>query len=163
MSVLQAFLDLGEKEGSQASPAPQNTLECPATYIGETKNFPERIRQHKNDVRTFDIPPSIVGSDTVEKFHVEEGKNFQLTCSATGQPQPVVTWRRTDGEAIYGAKWHESYVEDRVLNLTRVSREEMGGYVCIASNGIPPTARMDVLLEVRTDKDHRKKIDALNI
>ncbi|CAN8016748.1 unnamed protein product [Ixodes persulcatus] len=101
------------------------------------------------DTEQLLIPPSIVGSDTVQTFHVEEGKNFQLTCSATGQPRPVVTWRRTDGAAIYGTRWHESYVEDRVLNLTRVSREEMGGYVCIASNGIPPTARMDVLLEVR--------------
>lgn len=101
------------------------------------------------DTEQLLIPPSIVGSDTIQTFYVEEGKNFQLTCSATGQPRPVVTWRRTDGAAIYGARWHESYVEDRVLNLTRVSREEMGGYVCIASNGIPPTARMDVLLEVR--------------
>ncbi|CAN7995506.1 unnamed protein product [Ixodes hexagonus] len=101
------------------------------------------------DTQHLLIPPSIVGSDTIQTLHVEEGKNYQLMCSATGQPSPVVTWRRQDGAPIYGARWHESLVEDRLLNLTRVSREEMGGYVCIASNGVPPTARMDVLLEVR--------------
>ncbi|EEC13525.1 colmedin, putative, partial [Ixodes scapularis] len=111
--------------------------------------IPTDTEQLLSKLRTINVPPSIVGSDTVQTFHVEEGKNFQLTCSATGQPRPVVTWRRTDGAAIYGNRWHESYVEDRVLNLTRISREEMGGYVCIASNGIPPTARMDVSLEVR--------------
>lgn len=31
---------------------------------------------------------------------VQEGEDATLTCKATGNPQPRVTWRREDGEMI---------------------------------------------------------------
>lgn len=29
-------------------------VECNTSYIGESKNFPKRLRYHKNDVRKFE-------------------------------------------------------------------------------------------------------------
>lgn len=39
-------------------------------------------------------------------------------------------------------------VEGPILNVTRVSRKEMGPYLCIASNGIPPSVSKRIMLIV---------------
>ena len=39
-------------------------------------------------------------------------------------------------------------VEGPVFNITRVNRLHMGAYLCIASNGIPPTVSKRILLIV---------------
>lgn len=103
-------------------------------------------RLHKTE--SLLIPPSIVDTHTVQTVTIREGENVRLRCSATGQPEPLVTWRREDGSPIYGERFHESLVEDRQLNLTHVTREEMGRYLCTASNGVPVEATKEVLLEV---------------
>ncbi|KAH6933016.1 hypothetical protein HPB50_011559 [Hyalomma asiaticum] len=103
-------------------------------------------RTHKTD--SLLIPPAIVDAQTVQTVTIREGENVRLHCSATGQPEPVVTWRRENGRPIYGQRFHESLVQDRQLNLTHVTREEMGRYFCTASNGVPVEATKEVLLEV---------------
>ncbi|KAH9376816.1 hypothetical protein HPB48_017861 [Haemaphysalis longicornis] len=102
----------------------------------------------RNGTDGIDVPPSIVDTHTVQTVTIREGENVRLRCSATGQPEPLVTWRREDGSPIYGERFHESLVEDRQLNLTHVTREEMGRYLCTASNGVPVEATKEVLLEV---------------
>lgn len=42
----------------------------------------------------------------------------------------------------------ESLVNSNVLEIMQVSREHMGVYICIASNGIPPPAIKKTKLEV---------------
>lgn len=42
----------------------------------------------------------------------------------------------------------ESLVNSNVLEIMQVSREHMGVYLCIASNGIPPPAIKKTKLEV---------------
>ncbi|KAF8764724.1 Lachesin like protein [Argiope bruennichi] len=39
-------------------------------------------------------------------------------------------------------------VEGEFLNLTQVTREDMGAYLCIAKNGIPPTVSKRIVLQV---------------
>lgn len=34
------------------------------------------------------------------------------------------------------------------LNLTKVTRYEMGAYLCIASNGVPPTVSKRIIVDV---------------
>ncbi|KAH7960286.1 hypothetical protein HPB49_018520 [Dermacentor silvarum] len=99
-------------------------------------------------VEPSEVPPAIVDAQTVQTVTIREGENVRLHCSATGQPEPVVTWRRENGRPIYGQRFHESLIEDRQLNLTHVTREEMGRYFCTAFNGVPVEATKEVALEV---------------
>ncbi|KAF4532135.1 hypothetical protein B566_EDAN004141 [Ephemera danica] len=34
------------------------------------------------------------------------------------------------------------------LNLTRISRTEMGAYLCIATNGVPPSVSKRIIVDV---------------
>lgn len=42
-----------------------------------------------------------------------------------------------------------SSVEGPVLNMSDVSRQHMGAYLCIASNGVPPTVSKRIMLIVQ--------------
>lgn len=42
-------------------------------------------------------------------------------------------------------------VEGPILNLTRISRFHMGAYLCIASNGIPPSVSKRIMLVVNCE------------
>ncbi|XP_001599961.2 lachesin [Nasonia vitripennis] len=91
---------------------------------------------------TVVIPPDIL-DETSEGLVAHEGGNIKLRCVATGSPEPNVTWKREDGRPIVlrenGQKKLLSKYEGETLELTGVLRQEMGTYLCIASNGIPPT------------------------
>ncbi|KFM77953.1 Noelin, partial [Stegodyphus mimosarum] len=91
---------------------------------------------------------------------VDEGYEVRLECSATGQPRPLYTWRsderkpilfktRSDvNKAIEFKIRQQSSVNSSILHFKQVSRDHMGHYVCIASNGIPPPAFKKYKLEV---------------
>ncbi|XP_014238305.1 lachesin-like [Trichogramma pretiosum] len=91
---------------------------------------------------TVVIPPDIM-DETSEGLVAHEGGNIKLRCVATGSPEPNVTWKREDGHKIVlrenGQKKLLEKYEGEQLELTGVLRQEMGTYLCIASNGIPPT------------------------
>lgn len=38
--------------------------------------------------------------------------------------------------------------EGEQLNLTRITRSEMGAYLCIASNSVPPSVSKRIILDV---------------
>lgn len=38
--------------------------------------------------------------------------------------------------------------DGEVLPLTKVSRNEMGAYLCIATNGVPPSVSKRIILDV---------------
>lgn len=37
------------------------------------------------------------------------------------------------------------------LNLTRISRTEMGAYLCIATNGVPPSVSKRIIVDVECE------------
>lgn len=71
---------------------------------------------------------------------VKEGESVSLKCAASGQPKPLITWRREDRRPIAIDGTSYNMVEANELNISRVSRENLGQYVCVANNGIPPAA-----------------------
>lgn len=95
------------------------------------------------------VPPNIDDSLSSSDVIVREGTNETLTCKATGSPQPSIKWKRDDNSKITINKtltvteW-----EGETLELTRISRLDMGAYLCIASNGVPPTVSKRIKVSV---------------
>ncbi|XP_043259756.1 lachesin-like [Colletes gigas] len=103
------------------------------------------------------VSPDIVsGGDTSADLAVSECDNATLSCSATGRPTPRVSWRREDGEPILirassaGGSTFEKYdtYNGSLLQFHRVERRQMGAYLCIASNDVPPAVSKRVTLAV---------------
>ncbi|XP_062701241.1 lachesin isoform X1 [Aedes albopictus] len=99
------------------------------------------------------IPPDFITEDTSSDVIVPEGSSVKLTCRAKGYPEPVVTWRREDGTEIVlkdsaGTKQLVTSYRGEVLKLVKISRSEMGSYLCIASNGVPPSVSKRISLSI---------------
>ncbi|XP_012274846.1 lachesin-like [Orussus abietinus] len=106
------------------------------------------------------VPPQIIdGSDTSTDLAVSEGDNATLSCRATGKPTPKISWKREDGESIVIkvpssssqgsiARRETDVYNGSVLHFYRIDRAQMGMYLCIASNNVPPTVSKRVMLAV---------------
>ncbi|XP_031337553.1 neurotrimin-like isoform X1 [Photinus pyralis] len=105
----------------------------------------------KSQVGYLDIvvPPDILDYPTSTDMVVREGSNVNLRCVAKGSPEPVIAWRREGGETIRLLTGEEvSSVDGPILNISRVSRQQMGPYLCIASNGVPPSVSKRIMVIV---------------
>ncbi|XP_011064553.1 PREDICTED: lachesin-like [Acromyrmex echinatior] len=96
------------------------------------------------------VPPNILDSLSTEStVAVREHQNITLTCKADGYPPPKLMWKREDGQVISLNKHHKVNLYDgEQLNLTRITRSEMGAYLCIATNGVPPTVSKRITVDV---------------
>ncbi|XP_054008666.1 neurotrimin-like [Hylaeus anthracinus] len=95
------------------------------------------------------VPPDILDYPTSTDMIIKEGDNVTLRCAAVGSPTPNITWRREDGETIYLENGKEvRNIDGSVFNITKVNRLHMGAYLCIASNGVPPTVSKRIMLIV---------------
>ncbi|XP_045481979.1 protein amalgam-like isoform X1 [Harmonia axyridis] len=100
------------------------------------------------------IPPDIIYEETSGDLMVPEGGSAKLVCKARGYPKPRIVWRREDGGAIVtrgtpnGKVEKMVAVEGEMLTLSKVTRSEMGAYLCIAANGVPPTVSKRMMLHV---------------
>ena len=86
------------------------------------------------------MPPTIVQTGQAQNMVVREGDNVTLSCDASGYPPPHIVWRREDGDDILLAGKKLNILEGAKLRLEKISRLNMGEYLCVASNGIPPSA-----------------------
>ncbi|RZF44803.1 hypothetical protein LSTR_LSTR000755 [Laodelphax striatellus] len=99
------------------------------------------------------VPPDFIQEETSGDVMVPEGGTVKLTCRARGYPQPKVIWRREDNVEIIakeanGLKNKLPLFEGEILKLSKITRSEMGAYLCIASNSIPPTVSKRILVNV---------------
>ncbi|XP_063241840.1 lachesin-like [Bacillus rossius redtenbacheri] len=99
------------------------------------------------------VPPDFVPEDTSGDVMVPEGGTVKLTCRARGYPQPHVLWRREDNVDLVikepsGVKTRVSSYQGEILKLAKITRSEMGAYLCIASNGVPPSVSKRIMVNV---------------
>lgn len=100
------------------------------------------------------IPPDIISEETSNDMMVPEGGSAKLVCKARGYPKPDIVWKREDGTEIIsrasltGGKTKIPTAGGETLTLSKVTRGEMGAYLCIASNGVPPSVSKRMMLHV---------------
>nr|XP_016942904.2 lachesin-like [Drosophila suzukii] len=95
------------------------------------------------------VPPNIDDALSSSDIIVREGENVTLRCKAKGSPEPTIKWKRDDGDKIVVNKTllvHE--LETDSLELERISRLHMGAYLCIGSNGVPPSVSKRIKVSV---------------
>ncbi|XP_074094824.1 lachesin [Cotesia typhae] len=109
---------------------------------------------------SIEVPPDFVTNETSGDVMVSEGSQVKLTCRAKGVPLPRVNWKREDAKNIVirepvvasnGQKSKVSSVSEyhgEELRLTKISRHDMGAYLCIASNGVPPAISKRITINV---------------
>ncbi|XP_043511439.1 protein CEPU-1-like isoform X2 [Frieseomelitta varia] len=109
------------------------------------------------------VPPDFIPEETSSDVMVREGGQVKLTCRARGVPPPSISWRREDGKNIIirkpfagtalNQKSHVTSVSEyhgEELKLTKISRNEMGVYLCIAINGVPPAVSKRISINVHS-------------
>ena len=104
------------------------------------------------------IPPQISDKHSTEDLNVAEGESAKFICSATGHPNPTITWQKKPKSSkdrakirLYdssGKEMRQKRVRGEVLELQKVSREDMGTYLCIANNNVPPAVSKNFKLTV---------------
>lgn len=58
------------------------------------------------------------------------GDTLTLNCSATGDPQPVISWKRQGAQLPIG----RSHVSKGALIINRLQTKDAGNYICVATS-----------------------------
>eukprot|EP00094_Tigriopus_californicus_P006670 TCALIF_06422-PA protein Name:"Similar to Lac Lachesin (Drosophila melanogaster)" AED:0.14 eAED:0.14 QI:0/0.87/0.66/0.88/0.87/1/9/0/429 len=98
------------------------------------------------------VPPDIDSARTTSDVTVSESQNAVLFCKAYGQPVPTITWRKENGKQFIikdgSTKKKVQEYSGEELHLHKIKRQDMGAFMCIANNGVPPTVSQRVVLNV---------------
>ncbi|KAL1116702.1 hypothetical protein AAG570_005174 [Ranatra chinensis] len=94
-----------------------------------------------------------------------QGETLRLKCTASGEPQPTVTWIKPSRTTIYsshGAGHTEDRYPEAEYEVYSVSREDEGTYTCVAENKAGRTeARVQVMInDNEVSYPHRGDIPA---
>ncbi|CAG9773040.1 unnamed protein product [Ceutorhynchus assimilis] len=119
-------------------------------YLCEVNTNIMRTQEACLDVN---VPPDILNEDTSGDLSISEGENATLWCRASGHPQPRILWKKENGEPIFIRRSFRNFTKVETynganLNFWKVDRTQMGTYLCIASNDVPPAVSKRVLLYV---------------
>ena len=73
---------------------------------------------------SFPVPVQFI--EVPQNITVNTSTPLSLRCDASGFPEPKIRWEKS------GIKLSNT----KQLNISRSNRNDSGGYVCIASNGV---------------------------
>ncbi|XP_012884323.1 PREDICTED: peroxidasin homolog [Dipodomys ordii] len=122
------LLDDGTLMIENAQEADQGIYQCMAKNVaGEAKTQQVTLRYSGSPARlAFVIQP--------QNTEVLVGESVTLECSATGHPQPQITWTRGDRSAL-PADPRVNITSSGGLYIQKVAQDDSGEYTCFASNG----------------------------
>ena len=90
-------------------------------------------------------PPAIKDDSSRSVIASIGDPEILLECSATGFPKPKIVWRRNKYELLPNGKAFHLGPQLRLHNITK---EDRGTYYCQAYNGVEPSARRPIRVEV---------------
>lgn len=101
-------------------------------------------------------PPDISDEESSTDTTIHEGRDVTLRCTARGNPNPRIFWRRDDGNAIRlrseaGVETAVDIFNGSSLKLMNVRRDQMSAYLCIAVNGVEPAISKRIFLRVQCE------------
>ncbi|KAK8760878.1 hypothetical protein V5799_027855 [Amblyomma americanum] len=117
-------------------------------YVCQINTSPMKIQEmFLHVVGPPEIDQTLTSSDT----RTDYGTSVALRCVARAIPEPTITWRREDGEDILIKSNNRSkQVQGEWLNITSLHEDHAGAYLCIASNGVPPSVSKRIILRVNS-------------
>ena len=81
-----------------------------------------------------------------------EGENVTLSCNATGNPAPTVSWTK-DGSPISNNSRISLSGDNKQLTIRYVSRTDSGEYECVADNSLGNDTSNAATLDVKCKCD----------
>ena len=82
------------------------------------------------------------------------GANITLNCSATGDPQPVIRWKREGSRLPVG----RSQQIDGALVIRDVQKEDAGNYICVATSARFFDRETSAVIEARPPKGELRSL-----
>ena len=80
---------------------------------------------------------------------------MQLTCKASGQPEPNITWTKEKPENQGNTVVLQ---EGKVLTITNIYRSDVGEFTCTAYNGFGKPEEQTVYVNVTCEYAFRKTL-----
>ncbi|CAH1262503.1 NCAM2 [Branchiostoma lanceolatum] len=82
------------------------------------------------------VPPSIIDPQDTS---TPEGQSVDLRCSATGDPTPMLQWKKGGGDMVDGSDPRFTVSTDpltgeTILTISQVTYNDRGSFTCIATN-----------------------------
>jgi len=130
----------------------QVTVEDAGNFMCQVNTDPMTFQTaHMSVMVPPDIDMTRTSGDITAREHSDTA---QLECAAKGVPQPKIAWKREGGLKIRTKNAQHAHrmvetVRSNRLEIHKVRREDMGAYLCIASNDVPPAVSKRVYLRVQ--------------
>ncbi|XP_071275375.1 obscurin [Agelaius tricolor] len=102
---------------------------------GKTASLLSHLQKRREEIRAKGARNAALGTLT-RTCSVTEGKHAKLSCYVTGEPKPVIVWKK-DNEVIVEGRRHVIYEDDQenfVLKILFCKQTDNGLYTCTASN-----------------------------
>mgnify|MGYP000185192079 CR=1 FL=1 len=113
-----------------------------ADYVCTATNMLGKVVQ-KTLLVVVSLPMFIIKPPAKIKGRI--GANMTLNCSAAGDPQPVISWKRQGSQLPVG----RSQQIDGALVIRDVQKEDAGNYTCVATSDRSVDRETSAMVEVR--------------
>ena len=95
------------------------------------------------------VKPPVFANTSESEVSLVTGSPARIFCQAEGEPEPTITWRRSEGATInLQHRAGHSKSLGSVLQLGKLTPRDSGDYFCIAKNDYPPAIVKKIRLNV---------------